>query len=283
MNPLGPRIIDLGLFTDLDNRLLDLLAELEPNDWHRPTVCAKWTVKDIASHILDTSCRRLSMGRDHHSARPPAEALTSHDAILRYIHRLNAEWTAATERLSPRVLLEFLRIALPQSAKFLASLNPMETGLGVLWAGEQTSRNWMDVSREYTERWHHQQQIALAVGRSSGITARRLYYPALETFLRALPFTLRDVHRPRGTTMRVSIIGDSGGDWCAHQRGEGWVLSEECPAAASATANVPQDDAWLMFTKRWDRPTKMSRFPGVRVEGDQELGLKIWDMVSIMA
>ena len=35
----------------------------------------------------------------------------------------------------------------------------------VAWAGESESENWFDVARDYTERWHHQQQIRDAVGR----------------------------------------------------------------------------------------------------------------------
>ena len=70
---------------------------------------------------------------------------------------------------------------------------------------------WFDIAREYTERWHHQRQIALAVGRPTPIDARRLYHPVLETFLRALPFTYRGVDAPDGTTVLVSITGEAGG------------------------------------------------------------------------
>ena len=32
-------------------RLVDLLRELEPADWERPTDCTRWTVRDIAGHL----------------------------------------------------------------------------------------------------------------------------------------------------------------------------------------------------------------------------------------
>src|SRR5688572_32295034 len=44
-----------------------------------------------------------------------------------------------------------------------------------------------DTAREFTERWHHQQQIRLATNRP-GIMTRELYYPVLDCFMRALPF-----------------------------------------------------------------------------------------------
>lgn len=46
------------------------------------------------------------------------------------------------------------------------------------WAGEEQSANWFDTAREFTERWHHQQQIRLAVGQP-GIMSREFYYPVL--------------------------------------------------------------------------------------------------------
>ena len=61
----------------------------------------------------------------------------------------------------------------------------------VSWAGEQESANWFDIAREFTERWHHQQQIRLAVEKP-GIMTREFYYPVLDCFMRALPYSYRD-------------------------------------------------------------------------------------------
>jgi hypothetical protein len=33
----------------------------------------------------------------------------------------------------------------------------------VAWAGEAESKNWFHVARDYSEKWHHQQQIREAV------------------------------------------------------------------------------------------------------------------------
>ncbi len=63
MKSLEP-ILVAGLFRELHGHLLDLLRSLSPEDWRRPTVCSAWSVKDIASHLLDGDLRRLSAGRD---------------------------------------------------------------------------------------------------------------------------------------------------------------------------------------------------------------------------
>jgi len=76
-------------------------------------------------------------------------------------------------------------------AEFHQSLDSIaEAGFGVSWAGEVKSANWFDTAREFTDRWHHQ-QIRLATNRP-GIMTRELYYPVLDCFMRALPFTYCD-------------------------------------------------------------------------------------------
>jgi hypothetical protein len=51
----------------------------------------------------------------------------------------------------------------------------------------------------------------------------------------------------------------------------------------TATVSLGQDSAWMLFTRRLDRPTALARFPDIAIEGDRELGLHVLDMVSVMA
>jgi hypothetical protein len=94
-----PRIDTLHLFGEVNGHLLDLLRSLEPDDWHRPTLCSAWDVKDLAAHLVDTNLRRLSLHRDGYASphlRPDVGGL------LPFLNRLNADWTTAARRLSPR-------------------------------------------------------------------------------------------------------------------------------------------------------------------------------------
>ncbi len=75
-----PWILVTGLFRELESHLIRLLRELSPDDWNRPTVCSQWSVKDIASHLLDGSLRRLSIQRDFYLA---PEALKVSDPTMR--------------------------------------------------------------------------------------------------------------------------------------------------------------------------------------------------------
>src|SRR5262245_37798915 len=272
------------LFRELDGHLLELLRSLSPDDWHRPTVCSAWTVKDIASHLLDTALRRLSMQRDNYFPPGSPRGFNSYEELVSYINRLNAEWTTAIARISPRVLVALTQQVAHELADFFKSVDPFApAAFPVAWAGESESPMWFDVAREFTERWHHQRQIALAVGRPTPIDGRRLYHPVLDTFLRALPFTYRGVAAPAGTTVLVTIIGEAGGDWFVRRTAEGWELLYETEGRPDSTVAIDQSDAWLLFTKRTARSTARARFPSIRVEGDTDLGESVLEMISIMS
>jgi uncharacterized protein (TIGR03083 family) len=272
------------LFRELHGHLLVLLRSLTPEDWHRPTVCSAWCVKDIASHLLDGDLRRLSIQRDGYAPPDAPCGFDSHEALVAYLTKLNADWTLATRRLSPRNLIRRLETTGEEAADLFESADPFGPAtFPVGWAGKSESLMWFDIAREYTERWHHQRQIALAVGRLTPIDSRRLYHPVLDAFLRALPYTYRDVDAPEGTVVAVTIGGEAGGDWFIRKRGDGWTLFDEVAEPPTSRVVIDQSDAWRLFTKRMDRATARARFPAIRIEGDIPLGERALEMVSIMA
>jgi uncharacterized protein (TIGR03083 family) len=276
-----PRIGTLDLFDEVNGHLLDLLRSLDAEDWHRPTVCSARDVKDLAAHLLDSALRRLSLHRDGYASphlRPGP------DGLLPFLNRLNAEWTTASRRLSPEVLIHLVDWAGRECVAFFRTLGPDgPAAFPVAWSGEQESRNWFDVAREYTERWHHSQQIFEAVGRPSPLMSRRLYSPVLETFLRALPFTFREADRPAGTSVRVVVQGDAGGEWCLVRQEGVWGQVGSAGVSPTATVTLPQEVAWKAWTKRRPVEVKLRTWHGIEIEGDAELGRLVVGMVSVMA
>lgn len=283
MNASDP-ILVAPLFRELDAHLLALLRSLGPEDWHRPTVCSAWMVKDIASHLLDTALRRLAVDRDGYVPPDGPAGFASGAELLAFLHRLNADWTVATRRVSPRSLIRLLEVVGAELCDLFEATDPFGPAtFPVGWAGESASLAWFDIAREFTERWHHQRQIARAVDRPTPIDARHLYHPVLETFLRALPFAYRDVAAPEGSTVVVEVVGDAGGSWAIRREGGAWSPVDAAPGRATATVTVDQADAWLLFTKRIDRATARARFPTIRVAGDVALGEHVLELVAIMA
>jgi uncharacterized protein (TIGR03083 family) len=272
------------LFRELHGHLLELLRSLSPDDWHRPTVCSAWCVKDIASHLLDGDLRRLSAQRDGYAPPGAPTGFESHEALVAYLNGLNADWTTATRRISPRSLIRLLEVTGEEVAELFEAADPYGPAtFPVGWAGEAESLMWFDVAREYTERWHHQRQIADAVGRATPIDGRRLHHPALDTFMRALPHAYRDVAAPDGTLVSVRVVGDAGGEWFV-RRGEGtWKLFYDIGDRADSVVTIDQPIAWKLLTKRTDRATARARFPAIRIDGEAAYGEPALEMVSIMA
>jgi uncharacterized protein (TIGR03083 family) len=272
------------LFPEISAKLLELLRSLEPDEWSLPTVSSRRTAKDVVSHLLDGSLRRLSLQRDGYVAGKGAGCPGDCESLLQFLTRINSEWETGTQRLSPMVLTELTAWADPQVAALFASLDPHATAIfPVAWAGEATSENWMDVAREYTEKWHHTQQIFAATGRPSTIMTSRLGRTCYDIFLRALPFTFQHVAAQPGETVQVKIEGEAGGVWQIERLADRWATVEQSRHQPVAAVTFDQDTAWQVFTKRRTAEEFLARFRDFRIEGDPALGQRVLEMVSIMA
>lgn len=282
IDPLPP-IFTAHLFPKVDGMLLELLRSLSAEEWERQTVSPKWKVKDVAAHLLDTALRGVSFGRDGYV--PPAPNIDSAAALAAYINRLNEEGVTVYRRLSPGVLISLMGAASKQLAEYHAGRDPLaQAPYGVSWAGEEKSANWFDTAREYTERWHHQQQIRLAVERPGVqqpvILTRELYHPVLDCFMRALPFTYRNVSAAAGTAIRITVSGECGGNWNLLRGDTAWMLTERGQDQPAAETIIPQEIAWRIFTKGIDRASARSQ---VKITGDAALALHVVNMVSIVS
>jgi uncharacterized protein (TIGR03083 family) len=154
-----------ALFRPVSSELVALLRRLPADAWQRPTIAGSWVVRDILAHLVDLTFRRLSFHRDGMPPPPPSRPITSEKDFIDFINGLNRDFVDATRRFSPRVLTDLFEKGSADLADFFEQL-PLEAPalFPVSWAGEQTSEGWFDVGREFTELWHHQAQIHLAVG-----------------------------------------------------------------------------------------------------------------------
>lgn len=269
----------LHLFPVLDKKLSELLNSLTPEEWQMPTIAPKWRVKDIAAHLLDGNLRGLSLLRDRYNHIQPDHIHTYTD-LVKYLNELNAEWTSASNRLSPQVIADLLEWTGRQYNDFLATLNPWEDAvLSVAWAGEEISKNWFHIAREYTEKWIHQQQIRDAVGKQD-IMTRELFYPFIDTFMCALPHTYTYADVPVGTSVEVDIPTGIGGTWHINKTEEGWVLRKNTRLEPDARVIIDPDTAWKLFSKGMQPEEALEK---VQIDGNHELGKIALTMVAVMA
>lgn len=259
MKPLQP-ILTAHLFAPLNDELVALLRGLSADDWGAPTVAGAWTVKDVAAHLLDTTLRRLSMHRDGHE--PPPRDFTTIGAL---VNDLNAEGVAYARRLSPSMMIDMHARYGAQLAEFFASLDPSAPAKwSVSWAGEEESRMWFDVARELTEKWHHQQQIRDATGRPP--LYERYLTPVIDTFVRALPFTYRDVDAPGPVVVRI--------DDAAWSLVRGTLYSGEADSPL-VRITLTGDVAWRLFTRQKIDARAV-------IEGEERYAQPALHMVSII-
>src|SRR5437868_8508556 len=275
---VGKPILTVELFPILEDKLIELLRCLRHDDWMRPTLAKQWTVKDVASHLLDGNLKRLSIQRDgFFGLQAPPHG--GYEAFIAFINRNNAEWVQAARRLSPRVLIDLIEITSKEVYEFFRGLDPNAPALwGVSWAGEETSANWFDIAREYTERWHHQQQIRVAVNRP-GISSRELYFPVLDTFMRGMPHAFCSVEAREGTVVEIQITGEAGGSWFVERASSSWRVADQMPSA-DATLKMDQELAWRVFTKAVDATAAAKE---VAISGDRSLAMQALSLVAVLA
>jgi uncharacterized protein (TIGR03083 family) len=274
-----PPILTAHLFEELDERLIDLLESLSPSEWQQATIVPAWNVKQIAAHLLDTALRRLSFDRD--DERPSQPPIRNDRELAALVNGLNARGVEVYGALSSRILIALMRFATRELHQHFLCLDPdAPARFGVSWAGESQSAAWFDIAREFTERWHHQQQIRLAVNQP-GIMTPRLYKPVLDCFLRALPYTYREIDAQPGAIAQVRVDGESGGDWFLERQHDGWSFtSQSNPQQIVATTTIPEEIAWRIFTKGIDHRSARER---VAIEGDQHIGAAVLGSIAIIA
>lgn len=266
----------LHLFPILDQKLIELLRSLSADDWNKPTIAKQWTVKDITAHLLDGNLRVMSMIRDQYLV-PPDREINSYTDLVGFLNKINADFVTAAKRMSPQVLIQLMEITGREYETQLRLLDPeADAILSVAWAGEQISKNWFHVAREYTEKWHHQQQIRDAVG-MQGIMTKELFYPAMDTFMRGLPYTYRDTPAEKGTVVHIKIDTAIGGDWYLLKKENGWELANATKEVKASLILQP-DIAWKLFTKG----VRAGEAP-IEISGDEKLASVALGLIAVMA
>lgn len=270
----------LPLIPILNEKLIQLLRNLTPEQWELPTIARKWKVKDIAAHLIDVNIRRIGLQRDNWNLAPDRN-IGSYSDLVGYLNDLNADWVKAMRRLSPPLLIDWLQQTNEEVLEVFKNLDPQKPAIfSVAWAGEEVSTNAFDIAREYTERWHHQQQIRDAIGDTSTLMTKGLYKPLLDIFMFAWPYTLNKIEIPEGTVIKTVITGEGGGEWTVVKKNE-WTFcaSGENPTPDAETL-IEGDIAWKLFTKSFRKEDIEGKF---EIKGDEKSGSIVLEMISVMA
>ncbi len=276
---MSPSITNLAdQLPALNERFLTLIKGLSAEEWQAQTVASQWKVKDVVAHLLDGNIRILSMLRDGYQGE--SADIASYQDLVAYINRLNADWVKAMKRVSPKMLILLHELTGPLYNEYYTSLDPFEKAtFSVAWAGEEESKNWMHIAREYTEKFLHQQQIRDAVQRP-GIMTKEFFLPFVEVCLKALPHTFREVSATDNTCIKITIPDDCGGSWYLFHNDQQWEISSQAVSTIAAEVTISAEAFWQLVSKS-KRPADLEAF--IQVKGDPSLAEKVLSMVSFIA
>jgi uncharacterized protein (TIGR03083 family) len=231
-------------------RLLSLLADLDEEDWQRPTPCPDWTVLGLACHLLGNDLGLLARRRDHYMGTPPPDGL-SESEFIDWLDELQIEWVRAARRLSPPLVVEMLEWTGPRLFAVLGEEDLSERAAPVSWAGPEPAPRWLDQLRELSEYWIHRQQLLEALGRPVDLDPT-LLRPILLGLRWALPYRLSRVELTSGA-IQISIGDPINGRWTVVPGDRGWNFSEVEPNEVIARAALTADEAWRLLTNNLRR------------------------------
>jgi uncharacterized protein (TIGR03083 family) len=275
---VGPPIDVRPLFPIERAQLAELLSSLTASEWQAPTVCPGWSVHDIVAHLAHDHLRRLSGHRDGYRSPGPAPG----EDLPTFLARANEEFVVAARGLSPRVLMDVLATFGPQLDALWAMCEMEAIGdIDVWWAAPGVPAPvWLDVAREYSEHWVHRHQIHDAVGRPSPAQPA-LVHAMADTFLRALPNTLREVPAADGTTITVTVGEPVNHDWTVRRDPAGWSVAPGTSdgSARSAHVGLTPDTLWRLATRGISPDVARAR---VSVDGDDGLAHAVLQILSII-
>jgi len=263
------------LFAPERAALREVLTDLTPAEWARPTVCPGWDVHDVVAHVLHDHVRRISGTRDGYGGA----VFENDETLADFLARANGEFVQAQRAASPRMLVDLLAFLGPQLDDVWAGMDlSAPAPLDVSWAqvDSMPSPVWLDIAREFTEFWVHQQQVRDAVGRPGG-DSPELLGAVVATFAMALPVALHGVDRPVGTV--VSLVVPRFGQWRVVRGLDRWEFAS-APGEAAATVVLGADDLWRLGSRGITPSEARSR---ASITGDPELGVAVTSLLAVIA
>lgn len=191
-------------------RLLDQLATLPDEAWHRPTDCGDWDVRQVVAHLVGAAegnarvreaVRQARLGRRARPGAPLVDGINDVQVAERAA-ATPAQLTAALADVAPRAVRARRRIPAPVRALRV----PFGPPLGVRSVGYL-------MDRIYTrDAWMHRIDIARATGTPLELTADhdgRLVADIVEEWARA-----------HGQPYELRLTGPAGGSWSRGDGGE---------------------------------------------------------------
>jgi uncharacterized protein (TIGR03083 family) len=221
-------------------RLVARLRSLDPSSWTEVTAVPGWSVRDVATHLLDDDLGRLSRDRDGETSG--MIVVDTYAALVDALNIKNQRWVDAARGLSRELVADLLAWSGREVDAWAGGVD-LHADSTVAWASSTTVPMWFDLAREFTERWVHHQQLLEALGEhdeyldaTAGVV--------LDTFVWAYPHQYHP-SAPVGTTVALLLETRP---WTLTQRRLRWELDPGMTSLPDARLELSTDQAWRLLT-----------------------------------
>jgi uncharacterized protein (TIGR03083 family) len=244
----------------------ELCGELTEEEWHRPTGCPGWTVKDNISHLIDYEAGALGHPR-------PAHAAPTLPHVKNALGEANEVGVDARRGVpGSQVLAELREIAAERSAQLRALTDEDFAREVVTPAGPGTLDDMLTL--RVMDTWSHEQDIRRALGRP-GHESGPVADEAIGYFARFLPLLVaKRAKAPDGSAVVVNV-GDGPPVRIAVDGGRA-ALVDDLPGEATVELTMPASTFAALVGGRSDAPDD------VVVAGDRALGAAVIAALGFM-
>jgi uncharacterized protein (TIGR03083 family) len=221
-------------------RMVDCLSGLSPADWGRPTVCAEWDVRALASHVLAMAEAQASMRQFAHDFRSASKRKDG-----KMIDAMTATQVRERSAMTPGAITHRLAIVAPRAVRARR-----RTPAPVRWAVRMRQDPPFETERWtfgylvdiiFTrDTWLHRLDIARATDQAMVLSA--------EHDGRLVGDVVAEWSRRHGQQFSLRLSGPAGGSWHVGSDGEAiemdaldfcWIVGSRRAGAGLLETVVP--------------------------------------------
>lgn len=255
------------LFKAIALDIIGLLKSVPPAKWNGKTCYPNWRVKDIIAHMLQTAMYRLSKQRDSYKLDSKG-GTPEYTQLSGWIEDANERWVSCYTEVSPEVLLPMFEETELQLAELMEAQD-LETPpfYKVAWADESIQFNWMDVAREYTERWHHQMQVREALGLPL-LYDKKYFVPLLDILALSLPKWLSAYKPAVPADIVFTLSGELHYTIVLQRQAEGWTLTARGANRIAGHLQLSAEVFWKLLMRSISPEQAKA---DIQLEGDSKI------------
>lgn len=264
----------VALLEEVWSDLAVVTADLDEEQWARPTDCPGWTVKDNVAHMIGTENMLLGV-------EAPTADSTEGDHVRNDIGRFNEQWVAHYRGVpGADVRRDFVDVT-TRRLEVLRAMTPEQWDVeGFTPEGPGPYRQFMAI--RLFDCWYHDQDIRESLGRPGLLTGGAADASLARIPVKGLPYAIgKKAGAPAGSSVVVAVVdGDALTSTVAVPADGGRAaLVDQVPTSPTVLVELDRRTLGRLAGGRWtgDRARREGH---VRVEGDEALGTRVVDNLA---